>query len=284
MTNQPIHESYNLELHQLERAYYPSLNVQMPRTAYWIVSYILEGEVTVTTPLERSIAKQGDVMIHPPGIAFSEESSTSGIHLWMMFHAKNAFRIDLLSQYPVPRILTLSDKQHYQALFAKLDEAWNNKSLSYRDLIAAGFHAQLLACILDSWQAAGMPSRPQNATEDDRLQTIIHFLLAHYESKITREQLAELVHLHPVHLDRIFQQTFGSTPIQMLREIRLRNVKQHLESTSLPLSEIAINCGFGDSAYLNRSFHKAFGITPGQYRSTAQLQTSMYRQNTDQKQ
>ena len=53
-----------------------------------------------------------------------------------------------------------------------------------------------------------------------------------------------------------------------LINIRIKNAKQLLVDTSLPLSEIAEKTGFENGYYFSTAFKKEVGLSPSEYRKT----------------
>lgn len=103
-------------------------------------------------------------------------------------------------------------------------------------------------------------------TETKAIALVRAYLEAHYAENTSIEVLAQLVGLSPYYLIRSFHQQVGLPPHRYQRHWQLLKAKQSL-GTAKPLSEIAVEHGFYDQSHLNRSFKRAFGITPGQYQS-----------------
>ncbi len=78
------------------------------------------------------------------------------------------------------------------------------------------------------------------------------------------------MHRHPEHdsafLDR-FDSVMGTTPAQFQAKLRMSRAVDLIESTSLPLSEIALEVGYSSEAAFNRAFHRVMGATPGSLRN-----------------
>ena len=70
-------------------------------------------------------------------------------------------------------------------------------------------------------------------------------------------------------LERRFKQTLGLTPAAMFRRLRLDYAAFLLRRTEMPVLEIAIDCGFVDSAHMARDFRACFDATPTHYRIAA---------------
>lgn len=94
----------------------------------------------------------------------------------------------------------------------------------------------------------------------------IAYLETHYPEEITVEQLAQKAGLSTRHFNRLFQSAYHTSPGQYLLHYRIQKAERLLNYTDMPISEIACQCGFNDSNYFSRQFHKTHGISPRQYR------------------
>ncbi|MBP5340668.1 MAG: helix-turn-helix domain-containing protein [Prevotella sp.] len=72
-------------------------------------------------------------------------------------------------------------------------------------------------------------------------------------------------------LQRKMKQLMGVTPVDFLREARLKRACQMLRSTDLTVSEVAYRCGFSDPKYFSRCFKQSIGLSPTEYKGQAQL-------------
>ncbi|GLX65758.1 helix-turn-helix domain-containing protein [Paenibacillus glycanilyticus] len=265
-TPSTVQTDTRLTMYVAEEAAYSKLNIRNSHP-YWIVSCVVEGEVVTETAGIANTARAGDVMIHPPHIPFSEQSDTPGVHLWCAFQTEYAPGLELLRLYPLPLVIRFDDPVSFQSAFRRLLAAWTNGSSGFRDLRVTAGTYELLGLLLEQWEFLGRPLRAEEArTEQDRHTVVIRYMMDHYAEKLSRGRLAALIHLHPVYFDRIFLERFQVTPMQMLRDIRLRQSMKLLESTNETLHAIALACGLGDAPYFNRLFHKTLGQTPGEYR------------------
>lgn len=71
--------------------------------------------------------------------------------------------------------------------------------------------------------------------------------------------------------ERLFRQQTGITPnkFKMLR--RIKQARYLIKSNpELPLTEVAIQCGYFDQAHFNRHFRQLVGLTPGKYKTQQQ--------------
>ncbi|APC15845.1 AraC family transcriptional regulator [Pseudomonas frederiksbergensis] len=83
---------------------------------------------------------------------------------------------------------------------------------------------------------------------------------------ISLGQLAGLCALSEYHFARMFRESFGLPPHQYLLARRLTHARHLLRSTSQPLGEIALACGFASASHFTHRFRQAMKGTPGEYR------------------
>jgi AraC family transcriptional regulator len=98
------------------------------------------------------------------------------------------------------------------------------------------------------------------------------FIQANLSAALSLGQLAGLCALSEYHFARMFQLSFGLPPHRYVQAQRLRHGQQLLQHSHLPLTEVALACGFASASHFNNRFRQAFSATPGQYRATLQRQ------------
>jgi AraC family transcriptional regulator of adaptative response / DNA-3-methyladenine glycosylase II len=68
------------------------------------------------------------------------------------------------------------------------------------------------------------------------------------------------------HLQRLFTQHLGATPGQIAKTARVQRAKRLLDTTNLPISQIALAAGFGSLRRCNAVFSEVYGRTPTEIR------------------
>jgi AraC family transcriptional regulator len=92
------------------------------------------------------------------------------------------------------------------------------------------------------------------------------FIETNLDSPIRSVNLARIVRLTPCHFSRAFRNSFGDSPIEYVMQRRIERAQRLMLSTDSSLSEIALDCGFADQAYLCRLFRRMVGESPGSWR------------------
>ncbi|MGC1304847.1 MAG: AraC family transcriptional regulator [Caulobacteraceae bacterium] len=98
----------------------------------------------------------------------------------------------------------------------------------------------------------------------------VHRLKAYVEDNLAGSleaaDLAATVRLSAGHFARAFKSSFGAPPHAYITAQRVEQAKLRMSSTTEPLAEIALSCGFSDQPHFCRLFRQATGETPGHWR------------------
>ncbi len=82
-------------------------------------------------------------------------------------------------------------------------------------------------------------------------------------------QLAAELNLPRIRLDRLFAAHLGHSVGAEIARRRIAKAKLLLQTTELPLAEVAQRCGYCHAPFLVRTFKKAFGLTPAAWRASS---------------
>ena len=109
---------------------------------------------------------------------------------------------------------------------------------------------------------------PQMSKEDDRfMRNVMDFIEAHLsEADLNIGDMADAVATSRSSLNRKLKSTLGVTPVDLLREARIKRACQLLETSGLNVSEVAYRCGFADPKYFSRCFKQTIGVSPTEYK------------------
>ncbi len=78
--------------------------------------------------------------------------------------------------------------------------------------------------------------------------------------------VAEEVHLSPVYLTTAFKEDTGRTVKRVLTDVRIEAAKRLLQSTNLPVAEVAAQSGYDNANYFSKLFRQETGKTPNEFR------------------
>lgn len=99
-----------------------------------------------------------------------------------------------------------------------------------------------------------------------RVRYVLAWYRDHMDAHRPVEAAADLIHVSPVHLRRMFRRVMGETPSMAFNRIRMEQVDRLLRQTDLTLDVIASEIGLADGASLSRAVQAYFGELPGEMR------------------
>jgi len=111
--------------------------------------------------------------------------------------------------------------------------------------------------------------KPQDVAE-----LLMEYMDAFYKENISLKQLADLVHLSPSYLVRMFKKQTNTTPFDYLSDLRLKAAVRFLSVTEMPISVIVEETGFRSVHYFSRIFKQAYGQSPAEWRKQHRIQDS----------
>ena len=102
------------------------------------------------------------------------------------------------------------------------------------------------------------------------LRVAREYLEANFLRPLSLAEIAAAAGVHRVHLSREFRRYFSATVGEFLRRKRIEHACHMVSTTNVPLSEIAMTCGFSDQSHFSATFRRQVGVTPARFRQMAQ--------------
>jgi len=93
------------------------------------------------------------------------------------------------------------------------------------------------------------------------------YVAVHLHSKINLADLAKATQFSRCKFNRTFKASFGCTPGQFIRRMRIARAQNLMAMSGDPLCQIAAESGFADQSHFNRCFRKVVGESPAVWRA-----------------
>jgi transcriptional regulator GlxA family with amidase domain len=116
-------------------------------------------------------------------------------------------------------------------------------------------------------QAQYIESPGLELDETNPVGEALTWALGQLDQALTVELLARRARMSRRNFDRRFRESTGTAPLTWLTHQRVLRAQQLLESTRLPVDEVARRCGFSSAAALRPHFRRFTGTAPAAYRS-----------------
>lgn len=222
----------------------------------WTVSG--EGEALIGDRYFR--LKPGDIHLYFPGEthhlrALGKPDKRWRYH-WITFDHAEAER--WLGGFNLARHTTARDPCP-QSLFKSVADALLLGTAEGERQAARHAHDILLAA------SATSPASTPEGTLADRARLLMEENFA--DPRFDMTALASRLQVHRSTLFRRFLAAYAITPSAHLLNLRLQRGLALLQTTALPVQEIAVLAGFTDPGYFSRAIRKATGRPPGRFRN-----------------
>ncbi|MGN7356770.1 helix-turn-helix transcriptional regulator [Paenibacillus sp. SAF-054] len=248
---------------------------------YAEVLYITEGKVFFHWRGHSCIAEAPAVFILTPSTPHEIESisAESKYRFWeLLLNDESPFqdehmdrwnrlqqRNDFYSKTLLADLILKALDTAYHLLTA--EGAQSKANLEQVCLLEIEKSLQLISHLLnDITKPSFSAAEQKKLNEQDAIDMVIEYMDWRYKEDITLETLAQLVHLNPSYLIRVFKRQKGITPFEYLRHLRLNAAVSYLSGSEMPIKKIVEQTRFHSVHYFGRVFKKAYGISPAQWR------------------
>ncbi|HJA92211.1 MAG TPA: AraC family transcriptional regulator [Candidatus Eisenbergiella merdipullorum] len=106
---------------------------------------------------------------------------------------------------------------------------------------------------------------PNSADADPEYNLIFHYINEHH-NRITLSEICLEFGRSRSYISHMFKSRCGVSIRAYCNRLKLEDAKNLLDKTDLPITEIALDVGFGDVSYFIQLFRERFSMTPLQYR------------------
>ena len=151
------------------------------------------------------------------------------------------------------------------AMWKKMIDEYNS-SRPFMLAMEKAYAFELLILIYRHYFSGNMREHDVYIEVDPNLRSMIYesvsYINDNYASNITPYECAKKINLSYSYYAKLFHATVGRSFKEYLLSIRLEKAYNALISTDLPITEIAMCCGYKNSAYFSAEFKKHYGTTP----------------------
>lgn len=193
----------------------------------------------------------GTLSYTPPGVEVFSESATGGEYLVLRYAAHEAD-----APGPSRRI-----SRHGERSALQMAQHLRRLLLSPQPDALAIEQAALRFLACQAGSACEGDARP-----DAGYARVLDRIAAELDRPLSIAELSAMVGTSPLRFLREFTRLTGMTPHAWITETRLQAARAMMRGLDLPLTQIALDCGFNHQSHMGHVFRQHLGLTPGQYR------------------
>jgi len=101
--------------------------------------------------------------------------------------------------------------------------------------------------------------------EYDTIEKSIKYITEHISEDLSLATVSSFTSYSPIHFHNYFKAATGKTLHEYIEDLRIKKSVELLSTTSLTLTEIALQCGFSSQSYFSYVFKKKMNMTPRNY-------------------
>ncbi|MBO3282967.1 helix-turn-helix domain-containing protein [Paenibacillus sp. FSL M8-0228] len=181
------------------------------------------------------------------------------------FHLKGDQMDDFIALFePFKTYISISasDGVKLLELFHQCYDLLLNKSYSIIHLVQVSQTVRYLLSFVVS-----VAFRKEDSTYQSHVDKATRYMSEQLESTVSLEQLSRHVQVSKQHLNLIFKQSTGYSPVDYYLRMKIQRASQLLDLTNASIKEVSIQLGFRDPYYFSRLFKKIMGCSPLEYRN-----------------
>lgn len=249
-----------------ERHFHSAVEVILP----------LKGEVRIDLEEETFHVLEGEVMIIPAGCVHGLHMGEGCERELLLYEMNGVFTLKEFSALrqitgkPIYLAQGHPCREQVRAIFFELIGVHRSGAL-LRNMYNYALLLKIYAVLGENYlstsaTAAEMNSLHRQLSGEDAFNRALDHLNKNYMEDMTLDSLAAYAGFSRYTLSRMFRQHTGSTFTQYLSRRRVDMAMELLSSTRIPVTQVALQCGFNSIATFNRVFREVKGCTPTQYR------------------
>lgn len=234
---------------------------------HYLVHFIYEGRGSYTVKGKREVLEAGDAFLIQPGEITHYEADIEApwVYGWLAFDGNGAER--LLSRCGLLGKLVYRGKgkgdTEIWKMIGRIEEQL--KLTDCNELELTGYLYLIFSRIAE--EKRHLTEKYQTNYCKKACEYIKH----NYSYDIRVADIARYIGVDRTYLYKIFIREKGISPQEYLLRERLNGAKNLLVHSSFHITEVALSCGFKDSASFCRYFKRKTAMTPGEYRLSDEI-------------
>lgn len=263
----------------LESHHSPKFVMEWRTHPFVKIVYVLSGRGTFFLGEKGHDFAAGDVIVVPPGTRnriVDDPACASSLYVCCVSQSVLRFDVSLITQLPC-RVLPREGR------FAHRVEKVVRRMVHTQQLTTK---MRPISMVIDALKLIQMISEisretqriAKGSTEYRRcVQQYVDSLPSRFFEETSIDATADQLDIPRRTFTKLFAEIAGDTWLRYLRRLAIEHAQHRLRGTDVPIASIAFECGFNDLSTFYRQFNRYSGMSPGEYRATADLKSRATR-------
>ncbi|KAE9636183.1 MAG: AraC family transcriptional regulator, activator of mtrCDE [Epulopiscium sp.] len=232
--------------------------------------------------LENESIRSGPDMfsIVPPNCPHraSSDPGTKSYWEWLFIDAeqclKNMYRDDTLfiqeilkKIYRRPLLLRASEYPVLNQIILNIIREMRKKDIYYKESVKGYVHVLIVELLRLNDQEE---QKAKIKKQTSRISGALDYVKENYRDEIKISQLAQACNMSESHFRRVFLETMNMKPVDYINLIRIQKACELIQKTQISMEDVAYKVGFTAVSTFNRNFKKLVGISPYQWKQSAE--------------
>ena len=231
---------------------------------YYTIHFVLSGQGYFYMNNRKYTLKAGQCFFIPPVTSslYKAEPSNPWTYIWICFNGENAPTLcehcHLTGETPVQQLDSVLPYRE------TILEMMSHPQLtpSGEAYIQSGLY-RIIALLEEEFHAC---YTTMESNDNFYITQAVDYIKKSPLQDITVTDVADYLHISRSHLYGLFKKHLGTTPQAFLTSAKIINARDLLTITDIPVSSVAISCGYQNPFAFSRAFKKETGMTPREYR------------------
>ena len=161
-----------------------------------------------------------------------------------------------------PTVSTRTHATHVEKMFAKIFELYDGPKSAYSSARMRSLFLSLILLLLERSEQSGADREC-----DAEIVQIAKKISANPGEAFSVTELAAKSSISKTHFINRFRKATGLPPLKFQNECRIRQAKELLRATDLPIADIALQMGFCSHQHFSDMFARLVGMPPSLWRT-----------------
>lgn len=194
---------------------------------------------------------------------FSDKSFPISPDITQNFKSENVLEQINFSDTPFNAPIYIKHIQNIENDLVEIEREYRHRKRYYNSKISGLLHSVLTEAARRTVSVNHAYSK-----QNEAINSIISYIHQHYHEELSNQHIGELFSFHSNYINNLMVIHTGLSLHQYILSIRISEALKLLETTNMPVAEIANTIGFKDICHFSRTFKNATGRNPRSFRQT----------------